>query len=228
MPDICIIIPALNEAQNIPLVLKDIPEKIGQIIVVDNNSTDGTDKVAAELGATVVYEPIQGYGQACLTGIKAAGECDILVFLDADYCDDPKLIPELIAPILNGKADLVIGSRCIHKSAKTNLSPQQRWGNALACILMRWFWRGQYTDLGPFRAISKTSLDRINMQDRNFGWTVEMQIRASKHQLQIKEIAVPYRLRQYGKSKISHTFKGVIGAGSKILFVIGRELLRSK
>lgn len=226
MPNISVIIPALNEAQNIPLVLADIPKDISQVIVVDNGSTDNTASIAAELGAQVVPEPIRGYGQACLTGIQAAKGADILVFLDADFCDDPTLIPKLVAPIVNEQADLVIGSRCINKGSKMNLSLQQRWGNSLACVLMGLFWRGQYTDLGPFRAISKPTLEQLHMQDRNFGWTVEMQIRALKHRLRIKEIAVPYRLRQYGKSKISHTFKGVIGAGSKILFVIGRELLR--
>lgn len=226
MPNTSVIIPALNEEQNIPLVLAAIPKDIHQVVVVDNGSTDNTTQVAADLGATVVPEPIRGYGQACLTGIKAAEKADILVFLDADFCDDPELIPQLIAPIINNQIDMVLGSRCLTPEAKKNLSPQQRWGNSLACVLMKWFWGGSYTDLGPFRAISTEALQQLNMQDRNFGWTVEMQVRALKKGLKVQEISVPYRLRQYGKSKISQTFSGVISAGSKILFVIGRELIR--
>ena len=226
MPNVSIVIPALNEAESIALVLKGIPPGIGQVIVVDNGSTDQTASVAAKHGATVVSEPRRGYGQACLRGISTAGDCDILVFIDADFCDDPKLIPLLIEPIESGRADFVLGSRCASSVSKQRLTPQQRWGNALACMLMRFIWQSQYTDLGPFRAISRTALTSLNMQDQNFGWTVEMQIRALKRNLRIVELSTPYRQRRYGKSKISQTVSGVIGAGSKILYVIAREFIR--
>ena len=133
MPNTSVIIPALNEEQNIPLVLAAIPKDIHQVVVVDNGSTDNTAQVAVDLGATLVQEPIRGYGQACLAGIKAAKKTDILVFLDADFCDDPELIPQLIAPIINNQIDMVLGSRCLTPEAKKNLSPQQRWGNS--CLL---------------------------------------------------------------------------------------------
>ena len=226
MASISIIIPALNEAESIPLVLDSIPPRLGQVIVVDNGSADQTAAVAAKHGARVVSEPHRGYGQACQRGICAAGDCDILVFLDADFCDDPELIPLLVSPIESGHADFVLGSRCANSVSKQRLTPQQRWGNSLACMLMKFIWQGQYTDLGPFRAISRTALTSLNMQDQNFGWTVEIQIRALKKNLRIVELSTPYRLRRHGKSKISQTVSGVIGAGSKILFVIAREFIK--
>jgi glycosyltransferase involved in cell wall biosynthesis len=204
-------------AESIALVLKGIPSGIGQVIVVDNGSTDQTAAVAAKNGATVVHEPQRGYGQACLRGISTAGDCDIL---DADFCGDPELIPLLIEPIESGHADFVLGSRYADSVSK------QCWGNSLACMLMKFIWRVQYTDLGPFRAISRNALTSLNMQDQNFGWTVEMQIRALKRNLRIVELSTPYRQRRYGKSKISQTVSGVIGAGSKILFVIAREFIK--
>ncbi|MBL4596503.1 MAG: glycosyltransferase family 2 protein [Robiginitomaculum sp.] len=224
---ICVLIPALNEAQILPLLLEAIPDYVDHILVVDNGSTDDTARLAKNTGAQVIFEPVRGYGQACLTGLKHMPVCDIIVFLDADFCEDPSKIKQLCLPIINSQADFVLGSR-MHKSACKYLTLPQRFGNRFACVLMNFFWGTMYTDLGPFRVITPDALDRLDMRDRDFGWTVEMQINAAKAGLRIQEIAVPYRARMHGQSKISGTITGVIRAGSKILFVIAREILRAK
>jgi glycosyltransferase involved in cell wall biosynthesis len=223
---VTVIIPALNEEASLPLVLGALPP-VGRVIVVDNGSTDQTAAVATRSGALVVAEPQRGYGAACLRGLAtirehiAAGEPppDIVAFLDADYSDHPELLPELVAPIRAGAVDFVLGSRLLGQREPGAMPPQSVYGNRLACFLMRWLFGGRYTDLGPFRALDYSALCRLNMADRNFGWTVEMQIKATRARLRVLEIPVPYR-RRVGVSKISGTLLGTIRAGWKILYLI--------
>lgn len=221
---VAVIIPALNEELSLPLVLRDLPP-VGLVIVVDNGSTDRTAIVAAEGGAFVVTEAQRGYGSACLRGLAALREMNVeflvIVFLDADYSDHPELLPELVAPILAGNADFVLGSRLLGVREPGAMPVQSVLGNRLACFLMRWLFSAHYTDLGPFRAIASSALERLGMEDQNFGWTVEMQIKAARHKLRALEIPVPYRCR-IGQSKISGTLLGTIKAGYKILYLIAR------
>jgi glycosyltransferase involved in cell wall biosynthesis len=219
-PKISIIIPALNEEESIGLVINDIPGNVKEIIVVDNGSHDNTAAVAKNLGAKVMLEPLKGYGSACLMGISVLKkDTDIVVFLDADYSDYPQDIHTIVKPILTGKADLVIGSRLLGTSEKGALLPQAVFGNKLAVFLIRLFWGFKYTDLGPFRAVKYSDLLALNMADKNFGWTVEMQIKALKKGLRIMEVPVRYR-RRVGKSKITGTFSGTVRAGAKIIYTI--------
>lgn len=225
---VSVIIPALNEERSLPLVLRDLPP-VGRVIVVDNGSTDATAAVAAEGGAIVVAEPQRGYGAACLRGMVALAEAmargepapRVVVFLDGDYSDYPERLPDLAAPILSGEADFVLGSRLLGEREAGAMPPQSLWGNRLACFLMRLLFRASYTDLGPFRAISYESLLALRMVDRNFGWTVEMQIKAVRAGLRTVEIPVAYR-RRIGDSKISGTLWGTVRAGYKILYVIAK------
>lgn len=214
-----VVIPALNEAASVTRVLAAIPDFVDEIIVVDNGSTDGTDRLARENGARVVAEPRRGYGQACQTGIAACEPCDIIVFLDADFSDHAEQMPRLVEPIANGTADLVIGSRVLGRRQRGALTPQARFGNRLACWLIRRLWHVRFTDLGPFRAIRASALKALNMIDTNYGWTVEMQIKATQRRLSIREVPVDYR-RRIGRSKISGTLRGILGAGTKILGTI--------
>lgn len=220
-PKISVVIPALNEEGSIGMVLSDIPENIvKEIIVVDNGSHDNTATVAENNGANVIKEPMKGYGSACLRGISILNEdTDIVVFLDADYSDYPQDIHSIIEPIVTGKAEMVIGSRLSGKSEKGALLPQAIYGNKLATFLIRLFWGFKYTDLGPFRAIKYKDLLALNMIDKNFGWTVEMQIKALKKGLRIMEVPVRYKKR-IGKSKITGTFSGTVRAGVKIIYTI--------
>jgi len=224
---ISVLIPAFNEAECLPLLLRAIPDYVDHILVVDNGSTDDTATIARTGGAEVIHEPHKGYGQACLSGLKNLLKTDIIIFLDADFCEDPRKIVDLCTPIINQKADMVLGSR-MHPGAEQSLTLQQRFGNRLACFLMKMVWRTDYTDLGPFRAITPSALWALDMQDRDFGWTVEMQISAAKIDLRSVEIQVPYRERPFGTSKISGTISGVLRAGYKILYVIFREALRGR
>ena len=222
---ISVIIPAFNEEDSIGLVLDALPQNlIHEIIVVDNNSTDNTARSAIEKGARVVAEQRRGYGSACLKGISALDNPDIVVFLDGDFSDYPEEIVKLVAPIESGEMDFVLGSRMILPESRSALLPQSRYGNQLAVFLMRLFFRHKFTDLGPFRAIRYESLKAIAMQDTNFGWTVEMQIKAVKKGLRILEIPVKYRER-VGVSKITGTFSGTIKAGTKIIYTIFKYLL---
>ncbi|MCH7623426.1 MAG: glycosyltransferase family 2 protein [Nitrospinae bacterium] len=224
-PKISVIIPAFNEESSIGLVLNDLPRKtLHEIIVVDNGSTDNTAEVALESGARVVQEKRKGYGSACLRGIAELNQPDIVVFLDGDYSDFPEDIDQLIQPILSGEKDFVLGSRMILPESRAALLPQARYGNRLAVFLMRIFFRHRYTDLGPFRAIRYDSLINIGMQDTNFGWTVEMQIKAVQKGLRICEIPVRYRQR-VGVSKITGTFSGTLKAGTKIIYTIFKYLI---
>jgi len=226
-PDIKVIIPARNEEAAIAKVISEIKIAVSEIIVADNGSSDNTAQVARQMGATVVSVPQPGYGRACLAGIAAATSCDIIVFLDGDASDFPEDMEQVVAPIINDDVDLVIGSRLVDTIEPGSLTPQQRFGNALACWLMARFWGGTFTDLGPFRAISFDALAKLNMTAPTFGWTVEMQVRALKQGLTYKEVPVRYRKR-IGKSKISGTVSGVILAGVYILGTIFRELVSKK
>ena len=222
---ISVIIPAYNEEDSIGLVLDALPQNlIHEIIVVDNNSTDDTARSASEKGARVVTEKRRGYGSACLKGISELDNPDIVVFLDGDFSDYPEEIIQLVEPIESGKKDFVLGSRMLIPESRSALLPQSRYGNQLAVFLMRLFFRHKFTDLGPFRAIRYESLKAIAMQDANFGWTVEMQIKAVKKGLRIMEIPVKYRER-VGVSKITGTFSGTIKAGAKIIYTIFKYLM---
>ena len=228
LADVWVIIPAQNEEQSLPYVLRDLPE-VGCVIVVDNGSTDRTPFVAEDCGCDVVSEPTPGYGQACLTGLSeirkriATGEQppDIVVFLDGDYSDHPENLLDLVRPIKSGQFDLVLGSRLLGERESGAMPPQSVFGNVLACTLMKWIWGASYTDLGPFRAIRYSSLRSLNMSDRNYGWTVEMQIKAKTAGLRTLEVPVSYR-RRIGVSKISGTINGTVRAGWKILWTIGK------
>jgi glycosyltransferase involved in cell wall biosynthesis len=220
-----VVIPALNEVRSIGLVVRAIPSWVDRIIVVDNGSSDGTGAAAQALGATVVVESERGYGAACLAGIAAVGAVDIIVFLDADNSDDPSEMALLVDPIIAGTAAFVVGSRRLGNCEPGALTPQQRFGNALACWLMARIWGRRHTDLGPFRAIRRTALQELGMRDRDFGWTVEMQIEAAVRGIPVTEVPVSYRKR-IGTSKISGTVRGVVLAGTKILWVIGRSASR--
>jgi len=224
-PIIKVVIPAQNESQAIGKVISEIPDWVSEVIIADNGSTDDTAEVAKAHGASVVSVPVAGYGRACLGGIAAAGDYDIIVFLDGDASDYPDDMRLLVQPIREGEADMVIGSRPMGELEKGSLTPQQRFGNALACWLIMLIWKHKYTDLGPFRAITREGLEKLNMQAPTFGWTVEMQIRALKQGLRCQDAPVRYRKR-IGKSKISGTLKGVIMAGVYILGTIFSEAVR--
>jgi glycosyltransferase involved in cell wall biosynthesis len=236
IPRIAVIIPAFNEEQAIGDVLAHIPSNlVTHVIVADNNSTDSTAEVARLFGADVVTEKEQGYGAACLRGIARVANLqptpDIVVFIDGDYSDHPEEMARLVEPIITGRADMVIGSRALGKRAgmmETGaLLPQAAFGNWLATRLLHRLWRVRFTDLGPFRAITWTALQRLQMCDRNFGWTVEMQIKAALYKLRCEEVPVSYRKR-VGISKITGTLRGTIQAGVKILWTIGKYWLWSK
>jgi glycosyltransferase involved in cell wall biosynthesis len=230
MPRISVIIPAYNEEKSIAHVLSDIPTHLVQeVIVVNNNSSDNTASIARATGATVLDEPRPGYGNACLKGIahaaaKPPGEQpEIVVFLDGDYSDYPGEMQLLLQPILNGEADMVIGSRALGQRESGSMMPQQVFGNWLATTLLRWLYGVRYTDLGPFRAIRFSTLQQLGMRDRNYGWTVEMQARAARQKVRFAEVPVSYRKR-IGVSKVSGTLKGSVLAGYKIILTIFRHL----
>jgi glycosyltransferase involved in cell wall biosynthesis len=218
-----VIIPAFNEEKSIGHVVKDIPnDLVSEVIVVDNASTDRTEEVAKEAGATVIKESTPGYGSACLKGIEyisATEAPDIVVFLDGDYSDYPEQMYEVVEPIIKGETDMVIGSRALGKRERGSMTPQQIFGNWLATRILKWKYGADFTDLGPFRAVRFDSLMALEMVDPNYGWTVEMQIKAAKQSIRFKEVPVNYRQR-IGFSKVSGTVKGTVMAGYKILWTL--------
>ena len=228
-PKINVIIPVYNEETSLPLVLKSLKHLKQRksldlrVIVGNNNSTDRTAEVAEAAGAEVVLQPEMGYGAACLKAMEQIDEdCDIVVYIDGDYSDYPHELDFLIEPIQIGVSDFVIGSRVLGAHLPGALLPQARFGNWIATFLIHFFWGHRFSDLGPFRAITYQALKKLKMQDRNFGWTVEMQIRALKCKLKCSEIPVSYRKR-IGKSKITGTIQGSVMAGYTILKIIFAE-----
>lgn len=214
------IIPAFNEEKAIANVINEIPKYITEIIVVDNNSTDHTSIVAKQAGATVLFEPNKGYGFACLKGMEYVSNCsnkpEIIVFLDGDYSDYPEQLSELVAPIIEQDLDFVLGARVKQLREPGSMTPQQIFGNGLATFLMRLFYGSRFTDLGPFRAIKYQKLLALNMIDKTYGWTVEMQLKILKNKFSYVEIPVKYKNR-IGVSKVSGTIKGTVMAGVKII-----------
>ena len=225
MPKIVVIIPAYNEEASIPYVIKEIPSIVDEIIVVSNNSTDNTEENARQAGATVLVEPNKGYGYACLKGMEYIASTslsdqsktpDIVVFLDGDYSDYPEELTKIVQPIIEEDIDFVVGARVKEFREEGSMTDPQIFGNWLATSLMRLFFKSRFTDLGPFRAIKYEKLLALKMEDKTYGWTVEMQLKALKQKLSYREIPVKYKNR-IGVSKVSGTVKGAIFAGVKIL-----------
>jgi glycosyltransferase involved in cell wall biosynthesis len=230
-PIIDVLIPAWNEEEALPLVLRDLPKHlVRQAIVCDNGSSDRTATVAKMAGAVVVEQPERGYGNACLAGMRylqnlsPSEQPQIVVFLDGDYSDFPEELEKVVAPILQDGKDMVIGSRRLGGMEAGAMTVPQRFGNWLAPAMIRLFFGYKFTDLGPFRAIRWDKLQALEMRDKNFGWTVEMQVKAAKHKLECTEVPVRYRKRAAGKSKVSGTIKGTFLAGYKIIWTIFAEL----
>jgi glycosyltransferase involved in cell wall biosynthesis len=233
-----IVIPALDEQDSLPGVLRAIPRPpVSVVVVVDNGSRDRTAELARAGGAVLLLEPRRGYGSACQKGLAWLfgrepgapeppwGGGDIVVFLDADGSDRPEELARLVDPILRGEVEVVLGSRVLGGAPREALSPQQRFGNALACALMRLLFRARYTDLGPFRAIRADALEHLALSDLDYGWTVELQLKAAVAGLRVLEVPVAYRARSAGRSKISGTLLGSLGAGWKILgWILGWRL----
>jgi glycosyltransferase involved in cell wall biosynthesis len=225
-PEIDVVIPALNEEASLPLVLAELPRPpVRRVVVADNGSRDGTARVARDGGAVVVPAERRGYGSACLAALdhlRRNDPPDVVVFIDADYSDHPEELPRLIAPLLAGEADLVIGSRTLGEREPGALLPQARAGNLVACLLIRLLYGHRYTDLGPFRAARWDALERLAMGDPDFGWTAEMQVKALRRGLRVTEVPVSYR-RRVGVSKITGTIAGTLRAGYKILWTVLRH-----
>jgi len=222
MPRVVVVIPAVDEEEAIGRVVAEIPPAADEVIVVDNGSRDDTAARAEAAGARVVREPRRGYGQACLAGIAAAPDADVFAFLDGDHSDYPEQLPALLAPILAGEADLVVGSRRLGRPAPGAHPWHAVVGTRLCVALMNRLIGTEATDLGPFRAITASALRRLDMRDRDFGWTVEMQVKARRRGLRVREVPVDYRPR-IGRSKVSGTLSGSVRAGAKILGTIARH-----
>lgn len=232
---VAVLIPALDEERALPHVLAEIPSGTAdRVVVVDNGSRDRTAEVARAGGAEVVREPRRGYGQACLAGLEhllrgnedrpALRDTDVVVFLDADHSDFAEELPDVVRPVLAGEADFVVGSRMMNPESRAALLPQARFGNRLACLLLRVLFGARHTDLGPFRAIRVDALKHLRMRDRDYGWTIEMQLKAAAAGLRVVEVPVRYRAR-IGESKITGTLAGTLGASRKILgWIVGWRL----
>ncbi len=219
---VSIIIPTHNEVQAIGRVLADLPaDLVTEVLVVDSNSTDGTPEIAASMGARVLREPRRGYGRACLTGLAAATSPDIVVFLDGDYSDRPDELPLLLAPIIEGRADITLGSRLAKQLVADAMPWHQTLGNRLAAALIRFLYRVGITDLGPFRAARADILRQLNLQEDTYGWAVEMIVKGARRKFRIVEVPVSYHPR-IGKSKISGTLRGTVGAA---WFILSRIVL---
>ena len=221
-----LVTPALDEERAIGRVVRFAPEWVDRVVVADNGSRDATAREARAAGALVVVEDRRGYGYACLAGLEETRDCDVIVFCDGDASDDLTEMLLLVDPILAGTADLVVGSRVRGRVEKGALTPVQRSGNALACSLLDLRWGPSFTDLGPLRAVGREALEALCLTETGYGWTVEMQAKALRARLPVGEVAVSYR-RRVGISKISGTVRGVVGAGSRILWVVAREALRT-
>ncbi len=222
-----VVIPAFNEESSIAGVIREIPrDEVSDVIVVDNGSTDRTGIVARDAGATVLHEPRKGYGFACVAGIRHAADhgAEVIVFLDGDLSDFPEELPEVCRPIRDNDYDLVIGSRMAGRREPGSMLPQAIFGNWLATRLIRLFWGYRFTDLGPFRAVKRTALERMHMSDLTYGWTVEMQIKAAKLGMRCLEVPVRYRKR-IGTSKVTGTVSGTIKASFTILYTIAKYLV---
>ncbi|MGH9869369.1 MAG: glycosyltransferase family 2 protein [Candidatus Polarisedimenticolia bacterium] len=240
---VAVILPALNEEMSLPRVLQALRELaagplaasgsatavLSRVVVSDNGSTDATARIAREAGATVVTETKRGYGRACLAGIAALAPDppDIVAFLDADFSDDPARLRDLVAPIVTGECDFVLGSRRLGDADPGAVPAHARWGNDVSVALIRMLYGHRYTDLGPFRALRYEALQSLGMKDPTFGWTAEMQVKALRAGLRVREVPVPYRQR-IGRSKISGTVSGTIKAGTKILWTIARLRLERR
>jgi glycosyltransferase involved in cell wall biosynthesis len=227
MPRVVVVIPAVDEEEAIARVVSEVPPVVEQVIVVDNGSRDDTAARARAAGARVVREPRRGYGQACLAGIAAAPEADVYAFLDGDHSDYPEQLPALLAPILAGEADLVVGSRHLGRRAPGAHPWHAVLGTRLCVALMNRLIGTEATDLGPFRAITAPALRRLDMRERSFGWTVEMQVKARRRGLRVREVPVDYRPR-IGRSKVSGTLSGSVRAGAGILGTIARHAFMSQ
>lgn len=216
--------PVLNEERSIALVLDAIPkDRVNEIVVVDNGSTDRSVTIARSKGAKVVHEERRGYGRACLTGLRALDHSDVVVFLDGDYSDFPEELPQLIAPFERGEADFVIGSRLLGSWEAGSIQPQVLWRNRVACTLIKLFFKKRYTDIGPFRAIRFSVLESFHMRDPSYGWNIEMQLKAAKRGTKTVEIPVRYRKR-LGESKLTGHFRGSFSATLKTFWTILRHL----
>lgn len=223
---VSVVIPTHNEAQAIKRVLAEIPSELAtEVIVVDSNSSDGTPEIAAKMGACVVRQPLRGYGRACLTGLATANDPDVVVFLDGDYSDRPSELPVILAPILEGFADIVLGARQLRSAAA--LPWHQAFGNRLSAALIRFLYGVQISDLGPFRAARADVLRVIALEETTYGWAVEMILKGALAGFRVVEVPVSYYPR-IGKSKISGTLKGTIGAGWFILSLIVRYYFRRR
>jgi len=223
-----VIIPARDEEESIARAVSSLdPAAVARVIVVDNGSRDRTAEVARRAGAMVVSEPRSGYGAACLAGLAylRSRPPEVVAFVDADLSDDPAQLPELLTPIREGRADLVIGSRTLGEREAGSLTPVQEFGNRLATAMLRALFGARFTDLGPFRAIRWDALERLRMRDRGYGWTVEMQARAARAGLRWAEIPVRHRVRRAGRSKVAGTLRGMLGAGLGIPLTIVRVRL---
>ena len=231
MPTIKVIIPAFNEEKSIAKVIAEIPDFVEEIVVVNNNSTDQTAQVATKAGASVLTEKSKGYGYACLKGIDYLSQKnktpDILVFLDGDFSDFPQELTKVIQPIIDGRVDFVVGARVKELRASGSLTPQQVFGNWLACFLMKILYQSSFTDLRPFRAIRWENLENLKMSDKTYGWTIEMQLKVLRQKISYQEVPVSYKKR-IGVSKVSGTVKGTIFAGVKIIGWIFKHYLSKK